>query len=289
MDKPLFLLGVGCQKGGTTWLYDYLSADIAVQLSLPKELHIFDTMLRPDLYFRYYLRCLNEDRHQRKQWRPWRKDTLTATPRQRIEMMNNPAAYIAYFKQFAGKRVTGEITPSYAVLNGEDFTYIRSLLDDHFHVKAVFLMRDPIERTRSALRMRLRPDHNKTGRHLNWSESELFRRQFDKTMYLEQSLYNNTIASLEAAFPSEDILYGFFETMFDDAFLERVCEFLTIDVRPGNFARIMNGTPKADSLDPALIAMARAVYDPAYAFCADRFGEDFIASIWPHYRLAPAR
>jgi hypothetical protein len=289
MTKPVFLLGVGCQKGGTTWLHHYLSGHESVQLSSPKELNIFETMLRPDLFLRFYFRCLAEDRDWIKKLRRMRKNNPAfATPRQQIEMMNDPSIYVEYFKQFSDKRVTGDITPTYAVLQADDFSYIRSLLDDHFHVKTIFLMRDPVERTRSALRMKLRADHNQVARHLNMSEEDFFRRQFDKTMYVELSLYNNTIAALEAAFPKEDIFYGFFETMFNDGFLADLCDFLTIPFKPGDFGRVVNETAKSGHFDPDLIAQARALYDPAYAFCAKRFGEEFIAGIWPHYWMAPS-
>ena len=39
-----FLLGVGCQKGGTTWLYDYLATSPQFKHGHRKEYHVFDAI-----------------------------------------------------------------------------------------------------------------------------------------------------------------------------------------------------------------------------------------------------
>ena len=43
MEKQ-FILGVGCQKGGTTWIYDQLSKLEQVNFGFKKEYHVFDTL-----------------------------------------------------------------------------------------------------------------------------------------------------------------------------------------------------------------------------------------------------
>lgn len=42
MMKKTFLLGVGAQKSGTTWLYKYLSDNSNVSFGPLKEYHIWD-------------------------------------------------------------------------------------------------------------------------------------------------------------------------------------------------------------------------------------------------------
>jgi len=285
MDKPTFLFGVGCQKGGTTWLHHYLSRNPAVQLAMPKELHIFDTMLRTDLFSHFYFRAKAEEHNWRRRLRRLvRRRPDVASPAERIAMMNDPQLYVSYFQKLGKGRLTGEITPAYAVLGADNFTYIRSLLEPHFNVKIVFLMRDPVERTRSATRMLLRPDHNEVGQHMGWTEEEYFARYFDKTRFLEQSLYHNTILALEQAFEPEDIFYGFFEEMFTEEFTRQISDFLSIPWHEPDFEKVVNRTSKGKEFNPELAARARETYDPAYAFCAERFGEDRIAKIWPRYR-----
>ena len=43
MEKQ-FILGVGCQKGGTTWIYDQLNKIEKVDFGFKKEYHLFDTL-----------------------------------------------------------------------------------------------------------------------------------------------------------------------------------------------------------------------------------------------------
>ena len=49
MEK-IFVLGVGCQKGGTTWLYKQLIKSEAVNFGYTKEYHVFDTIYTPYLF-----------------------------------------------------------------------------------------------------------------------------------------------------------------------------------------------------------------------------------------------
>ena len=42
MTKPIFVLGVGAQKAGTTWLHEYLASLPEVDLGFMKEYHVFD-------------------------------------------------------------------------------------------------------------------------------------------------------------------------------------------------------------------------------------------------------
>ena len=44
-----FVIGVGAQKAGTTWLFEYLGQHPDVAMSPIKELHFFDVIHRPDL------------------------------------------------------------------------------------------------------------------------------------------------------------------------------------------------------------------------------------------------
>src|SRR5690606_37958151 len=75
-----------------------------------------------------------------------------------LSLYLNPDRYFDYFKSIAGGdrsiRVVGDITPSYAGLPQEAFVLIRKhLLERHLQPWVIFLMRDPVERCWSAVRM----------------------------------------------------------------------------------------------------------------------------------------
>ena len=42
-----FILGVGAQKCGTTWLYEQLKADKVVNMGFRKEYHVLDSIENP--------------------------------------------------------------------------------------------------------------------------------------------------------------------------------------------------------------------------------------------------
>ena len=50
-SKKVFLLGVGCQKGGTTWLHGQLAKHPEVDLGFTKEYHIFDALHIDDMKY----------------------------------------------------------------------------------------------------------------------------------------------------------------------------------------------------------------------------------------------
>ena len=155
--KQTFILGVGCQKAGTTWLHDYLHSREDVTLALPKELHIFDAMLRPDMHAR--LGQMHTILHLSRGLKGRLKDALgmrkrnQARPMMRMEMIKTPQAYVEFFKGFDPQAaLIGEITPSYSTLSAANFRFIRALLEPHFDLRVVLLLRDPVKRAFSASR-----------------------------------------------------------------------------------------------------------------------------------------
>jgi sulfotransferase family protein len=173
LPRKIFLLGLGCQKGGTTWLHDYLKGHPQVSSGFSKEYHALDA---------HFL-------ESRRLWQDRRIaltreliDTLDRVPglrrEGRIERLSEDAAryerqkwlaadldrYAGYFAELAeadpARRVVYDITPSYAVLDAPALMQARRRLEAAgFDVRVVFIMRDPIERAFSAFRMNLsRPE-----------------------------------------------------------------------------------------------------------------------------------
>ena len=168
-DPKTFLLGLGCQKGGTTWLHGYLSRHPQVASGFTKEYHVLDAHFRP----------------ARRAWQDARIaqtraliGTLGRVPglqrRRRIAVLEGAAAryerqrwladdldrYVGYFAGLAREnpeaRAVYDITPSYAALEGPELAEVRGRLEAAgFDVRVIFVMRDPVERAFSAFRMGL--------------------------------------------------------------------------------------------------------------------------------------
>ena len=154
-DKT-FILGIGAQKAGTTWLYDYFRSHDKVFVSGMKEIHYFDQIYRPDLcsYFggqfaaslaRQLATLLDENQLEE------RPDIVDLIDRVRMND-EGASAYVDFFQKRVPQDVNffSEITPSYSLLREDGWQAIKELFPE---IKIIFLMRDPIDRYHSALRM----------------------------------------------------------------------------------------------------------------------------------------
>lgn len=289
-----FLLGVGCQKGGTTWLHDYLAKHPQCDMGFQKEYHIFDGLDLPDV-------------------KPFRRNTRRMIARIRADYGIKPGAqaaelpaeiktsydnalmrssfyqdlnaYADYFQALAAPdhiRLVGDITPSYSGLSRERFAAIKTLLESRgFHVVVVFLMRDPVDRVYSSVRMELR---NRAAQKKKITETpvETLLKRYGNANNQMRTRYDLTMAALDQVYAPEQIFYGFYETLFSQVELTRLTDFLGIDLQPAAFDQRVNASPLDQDMTPAAIQELRAFYEVTYRDCMNRFGGDFIRSIWPY-------
>jgi len=266
-----FMLGVGAQKAGTSWLYNYLSDHPQVGLPNAKELHFFDARAMPELFGSFDVRALKAlsaitERAERPVPRLIMKDLQKLD---RARMVGEDRAYLDLFSRLdPDTPVVGEITPSYTALTEEHFRQIRAFLESAgLHVKPVMLLRDPIERLYSAVRMKIR-DTKATGT-VSAPETALKRLHTDAVT--ARSRYDKTIAALDAAFGPDGVHYEFYETLFNDEAIARICAWLRIDHHPAEFGEVRNASPREDDLTPEHRAALRAELAPVYDFCRARF------------------
>lgn len=267
LDDKTFMLGIGAQKAGTSWLCGYFMKHPDVFMPPLKELHHFDARYRPDL-------CSNFDRRFCRSYEDARRHAVESKATQkriemleaRVQMIEDENAYRAYFEKAVADScsVFGEITPSYSLLPEAGF---RAVAAQFPRAKLVFLMRDPVDRLYSQLRMAERLNM------LSVLAIEQFENALKKPLYVERSEYHRTLANARSVFAPEDIFIGFYETFFCDAELARLCDFLGMPFVPGDYASSVNVSPHATKLNAELIALARNKLAPVYDFCRAEFGD----------------
>jgi hypothetical protein len=251
--KKTFLLGVGAQKSGTTWLHRYLSENKNVNFGACKEYHIWDAL--------YIKECRGFIAHE--------NDEL------RYTLQNTDGAYESYFSSLmgAGIQLTGDITPSYSGLPADCFGLIRNKLErSGFDIKVVFLMRDPFERCWSAVRMWRRNGKTES------PEIEQLRCAYQSGPFILRTNYKATIESLESAFDMNQIYYGIYEELFDFDKLKSLSDFIGVSFNPELTRKKFNSSPKCDYEASVLREEIREFYSHVYDFCFERFPQT--KSLW---------
>jgi len=265
LDGKTFILGIGAQKAGTTWLHEYLQARPEVFLSPLKELHYFDAKHLPESCARFHRVFEEQEARLERRWR-WpgsRRVELLRHVKDRVRMIRDDAAYVEYFERHvpAACSLFGEITPSYAQLPSSGFEDIARRFE---RIKVIFLLRDPVDRFFSHFRMRMR----RHGR--DRVVEDAFIAAMDDADFVEKSFYQETYATLRSVFADADIHIGFFEELFCDAEVGRLCAFLDLDFIPGAYDMKANAAPDDMTLDPDLRARARDRFDDVYRFLSRR-------------------
>jgi hypothetical protein len=266
-DASTFLLGVGAQKAGTSWLHQQLHQRDDAHFGFLKEYHIHD-VLYVDAFAKY---------GRSRRW------TLGPRSLKRRWLMGDTARYFNYFQtilQRPGIALTGDITPSYAALPASALRSIREQFEQRgIQVCPVFLMRDPIERLISKQRMKCR----KSGRRDAATEGAALRRlasQRPPSAELRGN-YARTLTELDEAFGLSNCFIAFYETLFTPETYGALCRALRIPYREPNWDEQVNRSRTTTTVpDDVLDALGRWQAG-TYAAVAQRCPEADLANLWP--------
>lgn len=283
MSEKIFLLGVGCQKGGTTWLHGQLSKHPNVELGFTKEYHVFDALHVDDM--RYFANQKKNKLNRFKAKNPDKEPPLKL--RRHLSFYKNTDNYFNYFDKLwqssNSTQVVGDITPSYSALPAEVFREIKNKLDSKgFKVKVIFLMRDPLERCWSMARMGVRMADINT--EAPEDEDDILR--LEKIYKLHtceiRTRYDSTIRNLESVFNAEDIYYNLYEKLFNTQTSTDIQSFLGIKNFSPDTQEKYNVSEKQElNLPPGLSEAIVNHYKPTYEFCRGRFAA---SSYWTGYK-----
>lgn len=256
-----YLLGVGAQKAGTTWLYEYLWDHPQVAMSPVKEMHFWgyrdcDPWKWPVTHFRRKLRRRQELDAKAGVERDY------APLRERIRMAGDLALYRRFFRRQIrdGHTVFGEITPAYCHLPPEEFAFINR---QFAQVKVIYLLRNPADRHWSQMRF-------SEGAEAVEELEAAIDRTLANPKYAERNNYDRTLANLARAFRPEQVHIDFYETLFTPQAVTRLCTFLGIADRPADFTRTANVSVKMPLAPARRATIVRALRDQ-YVAVDDHF------------------
>lgn len=271
MADVTLLFGIGATKAGTSWLQYYLDRHPEVHLWPHKELHYFDALDRDQVMeqidglcdkragLRARMRDASGAEHDRLRFEVAEIDRYLGLLGQGVE---RPQAYVAFLKKGRkGARVVGDITPAYALLSEDR---LRSMAALGPVTKFIYLLRDPIDRLWSNIRMMAGwkgGSEKDIADRANWIFDRWSRGE-EKAL-AERCDYEGPLTRILSAIPEKDRFLGFYEELFRPETVARICAFLGIASRPAPLeTRVHASAPIA--LEPGRRAIAAEALAPQY-------------------------
>jgi len=292
MAETTFMFGVGATKAGTSWLYQYMQQHPDCHMPGFKELHYFDAIdngklkrervrivtMRKELVAKR--KVAGAAQAVRLAMRIKECDQWLALLRQDVE---DVAGYSEFMTARAGMaRLVGDITPSYALLSEERLARMAQLAP---RVRFVYLLRDPIDRLWSNVRMMA----TRTKSEPEAAQAEALR-IFDRFVAGQdvgltgRSDYAGALGRMNRALRPEDVFVAFYEELFSDTVVSRLCAFLGIAFRPGAYDKVEHGGVPM-RLDDGRRSVARRLLAPQYEQVQELLGE--LPARWQTNRMEP--
>lgn len=260
-----FLLSLGAQKAGTSWLHDFLSMVATVQTGYAKELHVFDRIDFPQ-YLKADLKRLGMTKS--------RKDVVQRSHLwNRLSMVADTNRYFDYFEHILSKsdvHLTGDFTPVYSLLSEKRLAEIKRRFEQRgIQVKVIFLMRDPVERIWSAERMNER----------NFGVKRPILECYKVPGHEARTRYETIIPKLRKVFPPESLYINFYENLFTEETVGEILQFLELPATTPNFDKRVNASAYQDIAD-ADREVVRKYYADTYDFVRREFADIYPEKVW---------
>lgn len=274
-DAPL-LFCVGAAKAGTSWLHRVLSDHPDCALRSIKELHFFDALDRGEVDRQVaavearragYLADMAEAGPHRLLVRA--RQVKDCEDWLGVLRSGDERAYLGYLGAGAGGRMVADMTPAYALLSEERLRRMAGIARD---VRFLYLVRDPVERLWSHVRMIARARAEKDGNHEGRAAhvlSRVFRGK--ETEIAVRGDYAAAIGKLARAVDPRRLMVAVTEEMLTAPGLARIMGFLGLPVPAANFSRRIHEGAAGD-LAPGARAEARAWLSAQYDFVAGWLG-----------------
>lgn len=278
MARKTFLLGVGAQKAGTTWLHNALSEQRESAFGFEKEYHALTGMYLPGAGQRRREIIKNWIEKKEDYYSSWRGSPKAI----RLSFLLYHGAYYDYFASLLRNpevKLTGDITPIYSSLPSDVFSIVRSEFEVRgIAVLPIFIMRNPVYRLRSYVRMTFRnagivpsyDDEIKAMRSYIRTEDDLRRVNYEATVNAVKSAFGSTA------------LFFFYENFFTPSALELIGNRIGFELKEVNFERRVGAsTTSLPLLKKDYLSFANE-YRDIFAFCRKAFPTSEIDEIWKY-------
>ncbi|MEO8241261.1 MAG: sulfotransferase [bacterium] len=253
---PTLFFCVGATKAGTSWLHSQLRDHPDCHLRSIKELHYF-SMTTQTQFARAIRSARTEEAGLRDKIKTVAPDKLAYLQRRVTDLadwgqvlqagLGAHDRYLDYLGAGGGtKRLIGDVTPAYGLLPADTLTAMARLTAD---VRFVYLMRDPVDRLWSHVRMNAaRADRNGFAAASLQMLNDILSGKLTPEMdgILRRGDYVTILDKLQSAVPDGRFLPVFYEDLFKGDGLGRITDFLDVArIAPKAEARVHAGLPLA--------------------------------------------
>lgn len=254
----MFILGVGAQKAGTTWLWQQLTRNPGYRSLGRKELHYWDRQIG------LHSRNLRGGHNVRAFMTDESVQTLASLSHGRY-FTSIERALRFQRRERETPRIVADITPAYAGLPRGIFRTIMQELELRgVDYRVIYFMREPVSRIVSAFNMRMQEKGTLPGRllskmqrmgsgpgHFVQGDGHFADQILEYGSSWEcqfRTRYEITVANLMEVFPPQRLFFGFTESLSDSHQIEGLSKFLGLPVslfNPGQRVgdRLSRGRP----------------------------------------------
>ncbi len=265
MTAQSLIFCVGAAKAGTSWLHNYLRSHDECYLRSLKELHYFNALDRGGSKWHRKQMVKRLDEVQGKlslQDGNQEQVQLAADLEAWLDVFDGETpvdrAYLDYVGLDREKaKIVGDFTPAYALLSKRMLAHMASFAKK---VRVIFLMREPVDRLWSNIRM-----------NVAWRGPQVLAHEVDSYLsgenrnLIQRSNYRRTLNRLLEVLPRDALHLEFYERLFTPEAIERLCGFLGIAPKPAAFLRVVHGGRKS-TLDPEMRVQLQASLKPQYNY-----------------------
>lgn len=192
----------------------------------------------------------------------------------RYRMQTDPDTYFEYFESLLDgiHNLTADITPSYSGLARDRLRYIKNGFEKRdILTKVVVLIRNPVERIKSAVRYNLDKKNYHEG--IKDGETDFLRAlsQYYLTDHCRlRTEYDRVISNAIDVFGDSHVHIGIYENMFERSEIERLSHFLGVMPKAELSSVPVNRTgtkiQRADELEAKIADAYRHVYDFCFRY-----------------------
>ncbi len=271
-----FILCVGAKKSGTTWLFKQIIKSSNFRKGFSKEYHLFDALYLDNLD----ASIKNVSRRVKNYPFQEGEDYIKKHENLMLSFYEDEKKYFDYFDSLliGNDCFTSDITPSYSGLSSAVLGNIKSeFFKRNINLKVIFLMREPITRLESAVRMQLK----RNALLKNIDNREMVKRMYASINSKGDSLRGNyayTCEQIDQVFPDDDVFYGFYETLFTHQEINRLSTFLDLEPEHFNAEEVVNSTAKPFKYSLQDMNNFKDLVSERYRFVEKRFNFDL--NIW---------